>query len=191
MQGNMESLIRLADLLQRRNAVDAEIAALIGRPAIRGHLGEWIAATIFGIELHVSAATKSSDGRFLTGPLAGSTVNVKCYSEYSGLLDMHPESGPEFYLVLTGPKASANSSRGTTQPFVIESVFLFDGVDLLKALHARAVKISVATSVVSRLWREAEIYPETRNSILPLSDEQRRWLSLFRQDSGKEAICSR
>ena len=39
----MSNLEQLASLLARRNAIDEEIVALIGRPAIRGHVGEWIA----------------------------------------------------------------------------------------------------------------------------------------------------
>ena len=46
-----EALRRLASLLESRNDIDEEIAHLIGRPAIRGHVGEWIAQEIFGVRL--------------------------------------------------------------------------------------------------------------------------------------------
>jgi uncharacterized protein YdcH (DUF465 family) len=38
-----EELRRIADLLERRNRLDDEIAARVGRPTTSGHLGEWIA----------------------------------------------------------------------------------------------------------------------------------------------------
>ena len=49
------SLARTAALLRQRNAIDAELARLIQRPMTSGHLGEWIAAQVFGIELEASA----------------------------------------------------------------------------------------------------------------------------------------
>ena len=51
---NLE-LEQLASLLARRNAIDEQIAAVIGRPATRGHVGEWIAQEIFGVTLQKSA----------------------------------------------------------------------------------------------------------------------------------------
>src|SRR4051794_10887323 len=45
-------LARLADLLREKNAIDREIAAVLGRPALQGHAGEYIAAAVFDIELH-------------------------------------------------------------------------------------------------------------------------------------------
>jgi hypothetical protein len=44
-------LSRLAELVQRRNLIDAEIATLIGRPALTGHLGEFIVAQVFDIDV--------------------------------------------------------------------------------------------------------------------------------------------
>jgi len=44
----MTDLRKLAELIRRRNAVGREIAALIGRPAQIGHLGEHIASQVFG-----------------------------------------------------------------------------------------------------------------------------------------------
>src|SRR5437763_303104 len=96
-------LQQLAALVKERNAVDDQIAALIGRPAERGHTGEYLAAAIFGITLHESAVYKGSDGRFAAGPLAGRSVNVKWYGTQQGLLDLHLEGAPDDYLVLTGP----------------------------------------------------------------------------------------
>ena len=43
------SLERLAELLRERNRVSTEIAALIGRPALNSHVGEYIASQVFDI----------------------------------------------------------------------------------------------------------------------------------------------
>jgi len=56
----MDDLTRLAQLIQTRNQVAREIASLIGRPAIIGHVGEYIAARVFRIALEESAAQKAS-----------------------------------------------------------------------------------------------------------------------------------
>src|SRR3989442_1386327 len=55
-------LEHLAALLRRRNEIDAEIGAAIGRPPTSGHLGEYVAAVVFGIKLEASAAAKGIDG---------------------------------------------------------------------------------------------------------------------------------
>ncbi len=70
---------RLAALIGTKNAADAAIAEMIGRPCQIGHVGEWIAAQVFDIELHPSAAVEASDGVFRAGSLAGRSVNVKWY----------------------------------------------------------------------------------------------------------------
>src|SRR5436305_1815495 len=107
----MAELKRLSELIQARTQIDKKIATLVGRPAILGHVGEYVAAEIFGIVLEQSAAHKGIDGRFASGPLTGRTVNVKWYSQLEGLLDMNPDSHPDDYLVMTGPKRSPGSSR--------------------------------------------------------------------------------
>ena len=66
-----DQLARLASLIRRRNLVDGEIAATIGRPAHLGHIGEFVAAAIFDIKLLESATHKGADGHFTRGPLAG------------------------------------------------------------------------------------------------------------------------
>jgi hypothetical protein len=58
------SLTLAAALLRECNAIDAEMAQLIDRPMTSGHLGEWIAAHVFDIELEASAVAASIDGRF-------------------------------------------------------------------------------------------------------------------------------
>jgi hypothetical protein len=63
-------------LLRQRTAIDTHIAAIIHRPMTAGHLGEWIAARLFDIELEHSAVARAIDGRFRRGSLQGRTVNV-------------------------------------------------------------------------------------------------------------------
>jgi len=66
-----EPIKRIAELLRERNALDAEIAAIVHRPMTSGHPGEWIASQVFDIELKPSAVAAASDGRFRSGPLQG------------------------------------------------------------------------------------------------------------------------
>ena len=76
----MEDLGLLASLIRQRNAAEIKIAAIIGRPASIGHLGEYIASKIFNIDLVRSASHKAIDGHFSDGPLAGRSVNIKWYA---------------------------------------------------------------------------------------------------------------
>src|SRR5947209_19797410 len=103
----MSDLADLAELLLRRNKLDEEIARTVGRPALIGHIGEYIAAKVFDITLENSAVNKGFDGRFCKGPLVGKSVNVKWYAKREGLLDIRLDAVPDFYLVLTGPKGVA------------------------------------------------------------------------------------
>src|SRR5262249_20632034 len=98
---------QLAELLRQRNVIDARIAELIGQPALSGHVGEYIAAGVFGIALHESASAAGSDGLLRHGPLAGKTVNANLYGNDEGLLDLPREGVPADYtLVLTGPRSA-------------------------------------------------------------------------------------
>ncbi len=174
---------RLAQLVAQRNALDKEIAKVIGRPALPGHFGEFIAARVFDIELHPSGVTKGSDGRFMAGPLAGKSVEIKYYPKREGMLDVKTDGHPDFYLVLTGPRASEASSRGATRPWVIEAAYLFETASLLHSLAERNLKIGVATSVRSELWDRAEVYPGKTNGNLTLTETQAETLSLFSASS--------
>ena len=171
----MEDLARLAELITAKNAIDTIIATQIGRPAEKGHVGEYIAARIFGIMLEPNAAHKASDGYFTTGPLAGKAVNIKWYAKQEGVLDITPAALPDYYLVLAGPKPAAKQKR--LRPWVITLVYLFEAKPLVVALEGR--KIGIATGVRRELWTQAELYPEQRNTSLPLSLEQRAMLALF------------
>jgi hypothetical protein len=109
----------------------------------------------------------------------GKTVNIKWYGKRERLLDINSKALSDFYLVMTGPKAAAYSSMGTTRPWTISHIFLFDAHRLLTKLESRGVKIGIATSVVEELWREAEVYPTQRNSQLAISEEQKRLFAPF------------
>ena len=175
----MSNLEQVASLLVRRNAIDEKIAAL-GRPAIRGHVGEWIAQEIFRLRLATSAIQEGFDGRFTCGPLAGQTVNVKWYGKRDGKLDINPAGVPDNYLVMTGPKAEATPSRGQTLPLVITEVFLFDAPALVKRLRDLGVKLGVATGVRQHAWEAARVYPKAASGArLTLTNADRAALKLF------------
>lgn len=175
-------LLRLAALISEKNLLEGKIAELVGRPAERGHVGEFIASLIFDIRLHESAAAKASDGCFQGGPLVGKSVNIKWYGRQEGLLDVSPDPGPHFYLVLTGPRSPAASSRFAMRPWVIDHVYLFEQPTLAAALRERGVHIGVATSIQKALWEAAEIYPMARNPLLAVSQEQALLLAAFSAD---------
>ena len=174
-----DHLRRLASLIQQRNRVDEEIAATIGRPAHPGHIGEFVAAAIFDIRLFDSATHKGADGNFTRGPLVGRSVNIKKYSNDQGLLDIRLDALPDFFLVLTGTKTPATSSRSTSQPWTIETVYLLEAAPLVEQLRARSVKIGVATSVRRHVWDAAEIYPSPNSGTLRLTPEQISMIGLF------------
>ena len=176
----MDKLKELARLIRQRNEIAREIGALIGRPALVGHIGEWIAQEVFSMRLEDSAVQKGFDGRFCAGPLVGKTVNVKWYGKREGLLDVNPDGVPDLYLVMTGPKSPAGTSRGGSLPWVIADVFLFDGPALVERLRRRGVKLGVATSVRGDEWEAARIYPvRASGALLDVTERQRRLLSLF------------
>lgn len=180
-------LRRLASLFKRRNEIDHQIAALIDRPASIGHLGEYIASSIFDIELATSAVNKGHDGVFKTGPQAGQTVNVKMYGKLENLLDINLAAIADSYLVLAGPRATSTTSRGATRPLVIESVHFFKSSELIPLLQERGVKIGVATSVPKALWLAAEIYPSQTSEAMVITQEQRDLLALF---AGKAVVTA-
>jgi hypothetical protein len=175
----MEELNKLAALIRQRNEISDAIAALIGRPAEIGHIGEFIAAHMFNITLHSSASEKSSDGYFTAPPFQGKSVNIKWYAKLERTLDLTPAAYPDYYLVLTGPASRETTSRNTTRSLAIHAVFLFDACRLHLALTERSVKLGIATSIARALWDQAEIYPMQRNHELVLNEHQRGLLALF------------
>lgn len=181
----MDAQLReLASLHARRNEIDDAIAALIARPATPGHIGELIAARVFDIELYCSASHKAADGTFRSGPLRRASVNIKLYGKQEGLIDLREDTIPDFYLVLTGPRSAAGSSRGGTRPILIEHAFLFRGQGLHATIGARGKKPRVATSVRQAEWKEAEIWPESRSPHLRLDRDQAAALRAFSGNGG-------
>lgn len=171
------SLAQFASLLRERNTIDAELSRLIGRPAYSGHLGEFIAASIFEIKLHQSAVTPTSDGIFNSGTLTGRSVNIKYYARQQGIPDLltrkERSSFPDDFLVLTGPVQNRATSKGTSLTWCITAVYLFDAEALVCVQRRRGVNLGVASSVPIQHWQEAMIYPEQRNDRLRLTDTQR------------------
>ncbi|WP_344141255.1 hypothetical protein [Polymorphospora rubra] len=174
-----DALRAVAALLGERNAIDAKIAGHIGRPMTAGHLGEWIAAQIFDIDLEPAANARAFDGRFASGPLAGQTVNVKWYLQRDGILDVARSGQPDHYLVLTGPVAPAGTSRGGVRPWWVESVHLFDAGRLVAELESRGVGIGTASSVLSAQWAAAEIFPRPVNPAFAVHPGQAALLRQF------------
>lgn len=179
MENNMNELQELASLIKQRNQIDSLISVIINRPAIIGHTGEYIASRIFGIRLAESASHKGIDGYFTDGSLQGRSVNIKWYTKKTGLLDINPDCLPDYFLVMTGGKGSAVSSKGKTLPWCIKHVYLFDAAELVNELAARGVGIGIATSVKKDMWEQAEIYPVQRNRLFEVNEEMARQLRLF------------
>ena len=175
----MNELERLAALIREQNRISGEIAGIVRRPALAGHVGEFIATHVFDIRLAPSAVERSIDGTFASGGLGGRTVNVKWYGARENLLDITPGLLPHFYLVLSGPRSSAASSRGQVRPWCIESVHLFDARALVATLRNKGTKVGTATSVTDDLWLAAELYPEARSETYRITDAQRAMLQLF------------
>ena len=90
---------------------------------------------------------------------------------------------PQFFLVLTGPKAAAGRTAGKPQPWCIEEVYLFNAASLVNDLKTRGVKLGVAASIRSVLWNAARIYPEHPKSPWNLTELQKESLRLFRLSS--------
>ena len=180
----INSLRELAKLIKQKNEIDERISEIINRPALIGHVGEFIASKIFDIELVGSAAEPAIDGYFRSGKLKGKSVNIKWYPKNERLLDIkYIKEGntikPDYYLVMTGDYKPPTSSKGETRPWVIKYVFLFKTSQLIEELEKRGIKIGIATSVRKELWEQAEIYPEQRNKELILKDDQKKYLAMF------------
>ena len=176
----MGDLQELARLVKQLNKVGEKISAVIGRPSIIGHVGEFIASKVFDLALEDNAAAKAIDGHFNSGPLQGKSVNVKWYGKQESLLDITQGSLPDHYLVMTGPKTQPGSSRGAIRPWVVEHVYLFDAPELVRDLKRSGVKIGVATSIRKAYWESAEIYPRRQNRQYCMSESQKELLAMFR-----------
>lgn len=178
-----DCLVDLALVVHKKNVADGRVARLLGRPALPGHFGEFVAARVFDIELHDNAAHPGSDGCFRSGSLVGKSVNIKYYTKHDRLLDMKKEgeAGPGYYLVMTGPEEGAGPSRGKIRPWVIESVFLFDARVLMRDLKTlnQNKRIGIATYVPVALWNKAIIYRNGVSLSCEVTDTQRDLLGRF------------
>lgn len=175
----MSNLARLAELLHARNTVESNIANLLDSAVNLDTVGECIAATIFGITLVPSAQHREFVGIFANGALAGRTVDVQWYPRREGVMYIHSNPVPDYYLILAGPKQESSTARALVNPWIITTVYLFDGYQLLTALRERGVQIGSHTSVIHQIWERAEIYPMQQNHLLSLTAEQRQLLHLF------------
>jgi hypothetical protein len=95
------------------------------------------------------------------------------------LLDTTESTALDYYLVLAGAPSAAVSSRGTTRPWCIEAVFLFDARQLRSEQIMRGVKRGVASSVIKQQWAAAEIYPSATGAHLALTSQQAEQLRRF------------
>lgn len=183
-----EELQKIARLIRERNSLDEQIAGLINRPMSIGNLGEYIASKIFQIQLMKSGSAKAIDGHFELGPLKDRSVNIKWYAKKEGLLDLPGLKSPfaDFYLVLTGPRIRSKTSNSWNRPWLLDSVYLFDGLRLRESLEVRGVAIGIATSLRSDDWEQAEIWPRAINPTLPLSSKQTRLLKHFSEHCRQE-----
>ncbi|WP_326563859.1 DUF6998 domain-containing protein [Micromonospora peucetia] len=155
-----ETLRQLAALLRDRDELDARIAALTGRSARPGDIGEFIAAQVFDIEL-AAAVQAGYDGTFRSGPLAGRTVNVKIYGDaFTGLdISLHH---CDHYLILSGPARPPGAVRH--HRWRISTAYLLDSRRLLETLTARGVKIGIATSIRRGDLEAAQVFPTPRGA---------------------------
>jgi hypothetical protein len=177
---SIDELGMLAELLRQLNDLGMRISQITQRPATIGHTGEFIASKIFNIQLQESASSEAIDGHFQSGPLKGSSVNVKWYAKHESILDITPDSLPDYYLVMAGPKSTTMSSKGGVRPWIIDTVHLFNAEELVARLRDRGVKIGIASSVRRQDWEDFQIYPIPSYGEFQISEAQMELLKLFR-----------
>jgi hypothetical protein len=91
----MIDLQGLANFIKIRNVVDGEIARLMGRPEHSGHVGKFVAAAIFDIELLANAAHMAIDGHFRSGPLVDRSVKIKFGTCRDGMMNLVASQDPK------------------------------------------------------------------------------------------------
>ena len=62
---------------------------------------------------------------------------------------------------------------------MVDTVYLFDTLDLLAKIRSRRIKIGVATSVLMEDWEAARIFPARSGAPLRLTKAQVAALKLF------------
>jgi|TARA_B100000959_G_scaffold140186_1_gene147319 hypothetical protein len=83
------------------------------------------------------------DSYFQSGVLEGKSVNIKYYTVRGRILDLTPDSLPDYYLVIMGSTTSKESFRNMTYPADKASVHLFESSSLIKALNYLAQSASL------------------------------------------------
>lgn len=172
-------LDELADLIRRKNAIDADIAAIVGRPAQMGHVGEHVAAEIFWHCARAFSINEVHRRLLRHGSLGGPVSQHQVVRETGGVAGSCAQLPPGLLPSDDRTQGPAMSSRGGVRPWLISHVFLFESTNLYDALDRTGSKIGVATSVRAHLWAEAELFPEQRNPSLPLTSDQRNALLMF------------
>lgn len=181
----MEKLTELSKLIKQWNRIESKIFNIIGEPGLVGHIGEYIAEAVFGIELEKSKTTKGFDGRFKRGNLRDRKVNVKTYPKRESFIDWRDDALPEYFLILSGPKRKTGKGAKAPRPITITNVHLFDVKRLRRTLKSRGIKIederrlTVQASVKAELWNRAEVYPRQTCKLLQLTGRQKEMLALF------------
>jgi hypothetical protein len=147
-----------------------------------GNIGEYIASKVFDIKLNQSRSEKGHDG-FFQKELVNKKVNVKCYLSFDRTIAMKPLTHPDYYLVLEAKLETQKSS--VERPFIIKSIYLFNAEELVSELQQRlerknkTLKLNEATYVQKDLWEAAEIYPNQRNTDLPMTKKRQEFLNYF------------
>jgi hypothetical protein len=77
-----------------------------------------------------------------------------------------------YKLAGTGPRSAILTSKNTTRPSRIDSVYLFDARTLVAEQQTRGVMAGIAASFRMSQWNAAKIYPSPHNRALPLSQQQ-------------------
>jgi hypothetical protein len=175
----LDSVTAVARLVRERNELDGEIARIINRPAVAGHLGEWLASQLFDIDLEPPDSAEAFDGRFASGPLATRTVNIEWISKRDEDLDVTSSRPVDFHLVFTGPKALALTTKGIARPVRIDACFLFDARGREAQEATGGATSGAASSVLAEEWDAAEIFPRPNNPLLPIDPEAHGVLALF------------
>ena len=68
------------------------------------------------------------------------------------MLDITPNSLPDYYLVMTSPKVFEGTSKGGIRPWLVNYVFLFNAAELVIELAAHGVNIGTASSIRKPEW---------------------------------------
>jgi hypothetical protein len=178
-EGARESVTAVARLVRERDVIDGEITRIINRPAVAGHLGEWLASELFDIDLEPPGSAEAFDGRFASGPLATGTVNIEWISRRDEQLDPDSSRAIDFHLVFTGTRALALTTKGLVRPVRINACYLFDARELEARQAARGATSCAAAGLRAEEWNAAEIFPDRNNPLLTIGPEAHGLLALF------------